>query len=436
MGIKDLIITPVFLILLYILAYRVRPLVTNSLTRRYFIPALTLKFIGAISLGLIYQFYYGGGDTFSFHTQGSTWIWRAFLDSPIKGIELLFSNGTYSQNTFEYAQHIWYFGDEASYFIVRVAGFFDLLTFNTYSSTALLFAIFSFAGLWAMYSTFQRLYPSLINKIAYAIFFIPSVILWGSGILKDSITLGALGWLTYAVFNIFYFKTKILVNFILLVLAFFILFTVKIYILLCILPAVIIFIFGSKLKSIKSTIIKFIAAPLVLTLSITIAYFSILKIGENNPKYALDQLAVTSQITAYDIAYWTGRNAGSTYDIGELDGTFIGMLKLLPQAINVSLFRPYFWEVSNPFMLLSAVESFLIMLFTLYVFFKTSFVQMAKKITNPIVFFCLAFALSFAFAVGVSTFNFGSLARYKIPMIPFYLLALILLHRRDYTNKA
>jgi hypothetical protein len=31
----------------------------------------------------------------------------------------------------------------------------------------------------------------------------------------------------------------------------------------------------------------------------------------------------------------------------------------------------------------------------------------------------------FAFAVGVSTFNFGTLTRYKIPLMPFYALALV-----------
>jgi hypothetical protein len=42
----------------------------------------------------------------------------------------------------------------------------------------------------------------------------------------------------------------------------------------------------------------------------------------------------------------------------------------------------------------------------------------------PNVLFCLAFALVFAFAVGVSTFNFGTLSRYKIPIMPYYMLAL------------
>ena len=41
--------------------------------------------------------------------------------------------------------------------------------------------------------------------------------------------------------------------------------------------------------------------------------------------------------------------------------------------------------------------------------------------------FCLIFTLIFAFAVGISTSNFGSLVRYKIPCMPFYTAFLIIL---------
>jgi hypothetical protein len=43
---------------------------------------------------------------------------------------------------------------------------------------------------------------------------------------------------------------------------------------------------------------------------------------------------------------------------------------------------------------------------------------------SPEVVFCLIFSLVFAFGVGISTYNFGSLARYKIPLFPYYFTAL------------
>jgi len=53
--------------------------------------------------------------------------------------------------------------------------------------------------------------------------------------------------------------------------------------------------------------------------------------------------------------------------------------------------------------------------------------RLFAAINNPNVLFALIFSISFAFAVGVSTFNFGTLARYKIPLLPFFLVALILI---------
>ena len=66
MELSDLFLGPLYAGILYLIAYAVRPAVTNKYTRPYFIPALTLKFVGAVALGLIYQFYYSGGDTFNY----------------------------------------------------------------------------------------------------------------------------------------------------------------------------------------------------------------------------------------------------------------------------------------------------------------------------------------------------------------------------------
>ena len=43
------------------------------------------------------------------------------------------------------------------------------------------------------------------------------------------------------------------------------------------------------------------------------------------------------------------------------------------------------------------------------------------------ILFSLIFSIAFAFAVGVSTYNFGTLVRYKIPLLPFFVVALILI---------
>lgn len=426
MEARDLIVTPILLMGIAVLAYVIRPRVTDAITRIYFFPALTVKIVGALAVGLIYQFYYDGGDTFNYHTHGSRHIWEAFVDSPVKGMKLLTSDGNDFNDIYRYASKIAFFSDPQSYAIVKTAAVFDLFTFSSYSATAILFALVSFVGMWMFFLTFYEQYPQLHRGLAIASFFIPSVFFWGSGLLKDTITLSCLSIATYQVFRIFIKRKFGIKHIILLTASLYGMYAIKIYILLTFLPAAIVWVFIANLAAIRTVVLKIMLAPFIISAAVALAYFAMLKAGEDNAKYSLKNVAKTAQVTAYDIRYWTGRDAGSGYTLGELDGTFASMMRLAPQAVNVSLFRPYLWEVRNPLMLLSALESMALLIISLYILIKKN-VKIFSALTNMNVLFAMIFSIAFAFAVGVSTFNFGTLVRYKIPLLPFFLVALILI---------
>ncbi len=426
MELRDFIVTPILLMVICVASYIIRPLVTDAVNRAYFFPALWLKIIGAISIGIIYQFYYDGGDTFMYHTYGSRFVWEAFCDSPSKGLKLLFSDGIDQAGVYKYTSQIYFFRDPASYTIVRIASIFDLITFSTYSATAVLFAVFSFIGMWMFFLTFYKQYPHLHKGFALAAFFMPSVFFWGSGVLKDSITLACLGIATYQFYKIFFERKITFINFLILLIALYGIFSVKKFVLQAYLPAAIVWIFARNLGHIRSFVLKLMLVPFVAIIVIASAYYAIVKVGEDDARYSISKIAETAQVTAYDIRYWSGRDAGSGYSLGELDGTFGSMVRLAPQAINVSLFRPYIWEVRNPLMLLSAMESSCLLGFALYVIFKKRSLFLAA-FSNSNVIFAMVFSISFSFAVGISTFNFGTLVRYKIPLLPFFLTALILM---------
>jgi hypothetical protein len=431
MELRDLIVTPVFIIFVFFIAYLVRPRFTDQVNRKYFLPALAVKIVGAIILGLIYQFYYDGGDTYNYHTYGSRYIWEAFSESPIKGFDLLFSGGKEGGNYYSYSSRIVFFTDPPSFFVVQLAAIFDLITFSTYSSTAICFAILSFAGMWMFFLTFYRKYPTLHRQIAFAAFFIPSVFFWGSGLLKDTLVMACLGVITYQFDKLFLAKKVSIVSILLLILSLWCVFSVKKFVLQAFLPAAFLWIYISNFKRVRSIVVRVLIVPIVALILAFSVYFSVVKVGEGDKKYAVENIAKTARITAYDIRFQTGKDAGSGYTLGELDDSFSSMLRLAPQAINVSLFRPYLWEVKNPLMLLSALESLFFLVATLTLIFKYR-LSFLKSLGNPNVSFSLVFALVYAFAVGVSSFNFGTLARYKIPLMPFFALALIIIY---YENK-
>jgi len=426
MELRDLIVTPLYLILIYTVAYMVRPWVTDEINRVYFFPALTVKLFGAIALGMVYQFYYDGGDTYIYHTYGSRFVWKALLEEPLTGLKLFFSDGIDQHGIYKYSSNIEFFGDGPSYMIVRIATIFDLFTYSTYSASACLFAVLSFIGAWMLFLTFYKQYPHLHIGLALAAFFIPSVFFWGSGILKDSVTVAFLGIATYQIYKIF-FEYKIgIVDVIILLISLYIIFSIKKFLLQAYLPAAVVWVAAKNFSHIHSLVLKMMLVPFLVFLTGLSAYYAVVKVGEDDDRYSINKIAETAKVTAYDIRYWSGRDAGSGYSLGELDGTFESMIRLSPQAINVSLFRPYLWEVKNPLMLLSALESLFLFLFTIYTIVKKRW-RVITALSNPNVLFTIIFSISFAFAVGVSTFNFGTLTRYKIPLLPFYTIAMILI---------
>jgi hypothetical protein len=430
MEFKDLFLTPIYLLIFYLIAFAIRPSVTNVYTRKYFIPALSLKYLGAISLGIIYQFYYHGGDTYNYFYHSSV-IYDAFMHDSATGIKLLTtSGGLLDAQTTPYAEQMyWYMASPQEYIIARISAFFGLFCFHTYSVIGLLFASVSFSGIWAFYITFVKLRPSMYKSIAIALFFVPSLFFWGSGLGKDSLCLGSLGWLFYAFFRGAIQRKRLVSSLIIGGVAAYAIAMIKIYIILCFLPPALLWVFNENSSRIKNSVIRVVSKPLFLGVGAALAFYAATNLTKGDEQYDLDKIGERSKITADYIYSVSVKQEGSAYHLGELDGTIGGMIKLAPMAIVTSLYRPFLWEAKNPVMMLSALEATYFLIFTLRIFFRVGFLKTLRFIsTTPVLSLSFIFSLVFAASIGVSTSNFGTLVRYKIPLIPFYLSALYILN--------
>lgn len=436
MGLKDLFITPIYLVLFTVIAYFIRPYVTNRQTRKYFLPALWVRFGGAIALGIIYQFYYGRGDTFGYFDQ-ATIVYNAILNNPIVGLKLIFTPYVNTSDVFIHASKIYWFNSVPEFTIIRIVAVLGLFTFHSYLGTSLFFAFFAFIGSWLMFKVIIQRFNIPVKWVALSTLFIPSVIFWGSGILKDTITLGALGILFYVCHQIIY-RRRISVSLLLVMIcSAWLIYLIKIYILLCFIPVVFIWWYLENIQRIRSVVFKVLFIPVLLILFLGLGYFTFDQISSSSDRYNLESIAELAYITSYDIRFYTGKNAGSGYDLGAQDGTWGTLIQLAPKAINVALFRPYLWEVNNPLMLLSAIEALIFLFLTLNIILKMSSKRI-KQLRQPMVIMFLIFSIAFAFAVGVSTYNFGSLSRYKIPLLPFYATTIVLVLKtksQDISNR-
>ena len=432
-SILDFVLLPFVLAVVYAIAYKFR----NSRYsrkhpwRKYFIPALTVKIFGAVFIGLIYAYYYGGGDTFNYFEQAKV-INSSFDESFLKWFNLLFHlPSRYDNNYYTYISQLFWYSDPASYSVCSITAFFAIFTYNTYLPTAVLFAFVSFTGIWALFRTFASLYPHLTRPIAIAILFIPSVFVWGSGIFKDTICLFGLGWLTYGIFRFFVQRDFGFGNIVLSVLSFILIAKIKLYILIGFVPALLMWILFSYTKKIKNTASRLLVKIIFIAILIGGSIFFMQSFSSELGKYSLENVVQTSNVTRGWIYYSSG-DEGSAYNLGNFDPTLIGMLSKFPLAVNVTLFRPYLWEAKKVIMAFSAIEAFLFLFLTLKILFTIKLAKIWKTVGgDPTIQFCLVFSFIFAFAVGISSYNFGSLSRYKIPCMPFYALALVLIYYKN-----
>lgn len=70
-------------------------------------------------------------------------------------------------------------------------------------------------------------------------------------------------------------------------------------------------------------------------------------------------------------------------------------------------------------MIVSSLENLILLVITIFLLIKMRFYNLFLLIfKHHILFFSVFFSLFFSFSVGLTTSNFGSLVRYKIPAIP------------------
>lgn len=417
--------------LVYLIARRFRKKIRDPQIRQYFFPALYLKIIGAVALGLIYQFYYKGGDTFNFYYDTYA-IWDAFLNSPLLAFRIIFADvSDYSPDLYEYTRRIYFFsaGDEKTFNVIRLAGFFSFFTFNTYTLIAICFAVVSFTGVWALFRAFYHMYPALHRPFAFAIFYIPSVYFWGSGLMKDSITLGALGWAFYSFYFALICRKNIVRNLVILFFCAWIIQSIKIYIILCFLPAMLFWLFMQYRANIKNKALRIISFPFILAIAIPCAYFAMIQLTADNARFQLENIAATTQESAEWLETVSKLQGGSVYTLGEFDGTLTGMFQKFPRAVWLGLFQPHPWQAGlNPVRLLSSIEATLILILTLLTLYQVGLFHIYTLfLRKPVLIFMLVFCLIFAFGVALACNNYGTLVRYRIPQIPFFLAMLYII---------
>jgi hypothetical protein len=392
-------------------------------------------------LAFLTKFYYGG-DTVMYFTGALQIAYSdisAFIDFMT---HLNYESWDISTINFLHDAPANYFKSPSNSIVGKMAAVPALFLFGSYTAVCGFFSLLGFIGTWKIYKVFVHEYPSLHKQLFYSILFFPSVVYWTSGVLKEPLTILGLGFVTEFVFRWFIKGQRKPILLVTTFLTAYLMYLVKGYVLFAFIPAASLWVFKGYHKTIRNGALQFISMPIFIIFSV-IGSFTLLSFFGNdgstrNSRYSIENFLTSSDQTrnafsANDSQTEAQKRFGSTgasyVDIGSTDGTFLGNLRMFPIAVITTLFRPYLWEVRNPFMLLAAIENLILLGFSLNLLWKVGIRRLGKFIYNtPILLMCVLFSIVFSGMVGISTPNFGSISRYRIPCLPFYGTALVILH--------
>ncbi|HRO39467.1 MAG TPA: hypothetical protein PLV70_01955 [Flavobacteriales bacterium] len=401
---------------------------------KHFLYGLYAKIIGAMVFSLIYFYYYKGGDTISYFYSAVSMSQLATAE-PLDFLRVLFgANDAEHLNLFGSGarpyEYVYY--DDRTFMVIRIITPLVLFSFRSYVLTALLLSSLCYLGIWRSYQTFVGYFPSLKDKFAIAFLYMPSVIFWGSGIMKDTLTIGAACWWVHCFDQVFFKKNRVIGNAIGLVLAGMLLIMVKAYIFMILMPVMVLWLLYFRVARLKNLLLRLVVLPIMLLVLAGGSYVVLNNLGDSLGKFSLDEAMTTTMNIQRDMQ--RVEEYGSNYfDIGELDGTLRGGLVKAPAAINAALFRPYLWESSSVVVVISALENAWLLGFSLLVLWRTRAWFLFRVIRrNPLAMTCITFAIAYGFVIGISTPNFGALVRFKIVLVPFFVSFLYIV---NYLNR-
>ncbi|OIP04493.1 MAG: hypothetical protein AUJ97_02625 [Bacteroidetes bacterium CG2_30_32_10] len=435
----DYLIIIAYLLIIFIISRHIKAkYIKEKPEYKYFVKGLFIKILGGIIFCLIYIVYYQeAGDTIGYF-RSSEALFNLFFKDPYAYFSIMYGNlSAHNSSTFDiYTGFPWYYSDNQAFAVVRFINPFLILSFKNYFTATILLSAFSYIGIWKMYQMFCELYPKYNKYFAITVLFIPSVLFWGSGILKDTFTLSASCWFTYNFYKVFIKKNDRITNVIFLILNIFIILSLKPYIIVALFPGTIIWGLYDKITQIKSKVFRLLIAPFLILFAFIIGYAAISLFKEELGKYSnMESIIKKAKITQQDLirAEQYGINY---YNIGEFKTT-ADIIKKTPNAIVAGLYRPFIWEGNTLFIFISGIENAIILLFTIYIFvFSGGFLRNSKNIfQDPLLIFLFLYAVFFAFSIGLSTANFGALVRYRIPLLPFFTSGLMILYIKKLSPK-
>ena len=382
---------------------------------------VVFAFILKITAGVVLTLYYNQNmersqaDTFRYFDD-SEHLHKAFSENPKAYLKmLLFSDDSQEIMPYLICMNNWFPEQRTTLYndnrtVIRINAFMRLVSFGNYYTHLLFFSVMAFYGLTFIYKAFHKYFAGK-KKILFSIIFLtPSLLFWSSGILKEAPLILVFG-ISLNILNKIFNKKVYWLHYLILFFCSLFLFHLKFYVGLLLIPAITgyLWIISNKnphpiVKVIFNFLIYFVATIAWHYQNLNWSLFTVLK-------WKRQDFLGLARI----------ENAKSLINTGNLEDNPASFLLNAPMGLWNSISRPYLWEVYSLAVLPNAIENIMIFVFIIICI-------LFGKITNfkRIGYFFIMYSLGLMTIIGMVTPILGSLVRYKIPAIPFFLMFFLL----------
>lgn len=390
-----------------------------QIPRKWFVIAFSLKVFASIFLTYLYSTLYTNRDTADIfkYFDDSKIMFDAIKTSPFDYIKMLigFDGDTYIYNNYYQYMSNWerpYTNDlfTDTHIIIRFNAFVRLFSMGYIHVHNVFINFVSLTGLTIIYKSFKQFAFNKEKALFYLLIIVPSILFWGSGLLKESLIFFALGIIFT---NLFKLNNGFRPHYFLyILLGVGIITYTKFYLVVALSVPVLGYLFNHLLH-IKKSIIGYLMAIALFIISINVIPFFIPQLD------FIKQIALKQQDFSRFVLV---EGATSGFLLPELSDGF-SLLKNIPNALINTLIRPYLWECNALFVWLSAVENIAVLaLIIVAIIFRK---KMNKAQLN-IFYFNIIFVFSLFTLIGLTTPVFGAIMRYKIPGLILLLISILM----------
>jgi hypothetical protein len=418
----EIILSLSYTALFVILIYKINFFEVDGLSRKALSALFILKIIFGLAVWFVYTFYYTdrlANDVFKFFDDGAI-MFSAIYQHPMHYLQMILGIDTNAPYLEPYYKKManWYKPWAAATYhnnriIIQFNAIVHLFSFGYYNVHTVFMSFLSFVGLTGIYKIFIPLLKDKKRELAIAVFLIPSALFWGSGVLKEGITLFSLGMMLFFFYQ-YVFIQKTLKYLVWIIFTAMILAFTKIYVFVAIFPSLVALVLIKKLN-IKSMFIVFLLIHLLF-------FFISVNLFQLNPEWDILKALSHKQWSLTTIA--EQENAGSLITTKVLESTTISFIKNAPEAIINTLFRPTIFESKTLFMFVSGLEN---LFFVIVVLISLFFFKIPEKKALPLFFTSIFFVITLALLIGIVNPVLGSIVRFRIPLLPFFAIIFIVL---------